>query len=101
MNTVKRGENAAAEGLRLRGAQIEQRLKMQPPLTDLLRAIIVHSITGSDANILCSGASGSSAKAISKSLSVPLEDVQLVLKAFKEFLQRTQDQLTRKAHGTA
>ena len=43
------------------------------------------------------GARGAGAKTISKSLSIPLEDVQLVLKAFKKFMQSTADQLARKA----
>jgi hypothetical protein len=105
MNTVKQGENAAAEGIRRRAAEIEEWLKNQPPpsATELLRAIVLASLDGSSHDILYDrrhGARGAGAKAISKSLSIPLEDVQLVLKAFRKFMQSTADQLARKAVGS-
>jgi hypothetical protein len=105
MNTVKQGGYAAAEGTRRRrAAEIEEWLKDQPPPsnTELLRAIVLASLDGSSHNILYDrrhGTRGSSAKTISKALSIPLEDVQLVLRAFKKFMQSTADQLARKAAG--
>jgi hypothetical protein len=104
MNTVKQGENAAAVGLRRRAAEIEEWVKNQPPpsTTELTRAIVLASLDGSSHDTLYDRrhARGSGAKTISKSLSIPLEDVQLVLKAFKKFMQSTADQLARKAVGS-
>jgi hypothetical protein len=106
MNAVKEGENAA-EVMRRRDAEIEEWLKNQPPpsTTELLRAIVLASLNGPSHDILYDrrhGARGAGAKTISKSLSIPLEDVQLVLRAFKKFMQRTADQLqlARKALGS-
>src|ERR1700692_581402 len=100
----KEGENAA-EGMGGHGAGIKEWLKNQPlPSTpELLRAIVLASLNGSSHGILFDrrhGARGAGAKTISKSLSIPLEDVQLVLKAFKKFMQSTADQLARKAVGS-
>jgi hypothetical protein len=99
----KEGEKAA-EGMRRRDAEIEEWLKTQPPSspTELTRAIVLASLDGSSHDILYDRrhARGSNAKTISKSLSIPLEDVQLVLKAFKKFMQSTADQLARKAVGS-
>jgi hypothetical protein len=104
MNTVKQGENAAAEGIRRRAAEIEEWVKNQPPpsKTELTRAIVLASLDGSSRDILYDRrhARRSGAKTISKSLSIPLEDVQLVLKAFKKFMQSTAEQLAGKAVGS-
>ena len=97
------GQNAAAAGLRAALAEAQEALQQQAPsTTQLVRGIVLRSLLGPDADLHIQSLVNPQrvgAKAIAKSMAIPLDDVQFVLKALQTFLHSTAEQLAKKAAG--